>query len=483
MILKFRKILFMLILVPALFSYSQDKIELKNADKLTGKTENGQNIREATGNVHFIHGNVKAYCNSAIQFLDQNKVELRGDVKIFQDTLSLFTSKATYFGNESMAICENNVILKDPKATVKANGCVYYFNEAKAIFSGNVVVTNPKYTITSGKLTYFRNTEDSYAKENVVVTTDSAVIKAEFIDFFKSIGKTFAVEKVSIVSDSSVITSDTLTNYDFEKKSIASGNVMINNLRNNTFVYGNYLENYETKKYTFIKGNSKLFQVEKDTSKKSEKDTLIIYSNIMESYRTFPDKYIATDSVEVIRGSFLSKSGVAVFSKTFTDSIENISLYRNPIVWQDNMQLTGDSVFAVLKNRKIETIYSVRVETLPGSKNSFMIVTNKDSLYQSRFDQIKGKNIYIHFLNNKVKFVDVKKSANSIYFLYENYLPNGVNISEGDDMLIRFDDYQKVRTVRMEKDAKGQYFPENLLNTTSLTLPGFILRSDKPRKR
>jgi lipopolysaccharide export system protein LptA len=470
-------IFFVLILFCFANIFAQDKIELKYSDKLTGRTENGQTIREAIGNVHFVHGNVRVYCNRAFQYIESNKVELIGDVKIFQDTLSLYTPKATYFGNDGKAICEGGVTLKDPNATLRANHGTYFFNEAKAEFDRDVIIINPTYKITSDHLIYFRNTEDSYAKGNVIVVKDSTIIKAENIDFFRKQGKTNANKDVSIEQDSSIIYCDTLTDYSNEKKSIASGNVKLNNLRNHVLVYGEYLENYENTKYTFIKGNARLVQVEK------EKDTMFIYSKTMESYRQVPEHYIAKDSVEVIRNNFFSKSGYAVYSKTDVKDFDKMSFYIKPIVWNDNMQMTGDTIFADLKEKKLQTISAKKIEGLTGSEFSFMIVESKDSNFLDRYDQVTGNNITIYFAEDKVKKVEVQKNSNSLYYMYDNKKANGVNISEGVNMLITFDDDQKVDKVRIEKKPKGQYVPEVKLNTVSLLLPGFNLRKDKPERR
>lgn len=458
-------------------SYGQEKIELKYSDKLTGKTENDQTVRVATGHVHLVHGNVKVYCNTAYQYIDANKVELIGDVKIYQDTLSLFTPRAIYYGNDGKAICEGGVTLKDPNATLRANHGIYYFSEAKAIFDNNVIIINPTYKITSDHLVYLRNSEDSYAKGNVIVVKDSTIIKAENIDFYKRQGKTYATKDVSIEQDSSIIYSDTLTDYSFEKKSIASGNIKLNNLKNNVIVYGDFLENYENTKYTLVKGNAKLVQVEK------EKDTMFIYSKIMESYREIPEHYIAKDSVDVIRDKFYSKSGYAVYSKTYDKELDKMSFYIKPIVWNDNIQMTGDTIFADLKEKKLQIIYAKKIDELPGSEFSFMIVENKDTNFTDRFDQITGKDITIHFMEDKVNYVESNKKSNSIYFMYDNNKGNGVNISEGMNMIITFDKDQKVDKVRIEKNPKGQYVPEVKLNTVTLTLPGFNLRRDKPTRR
>jgi lipopolysaccharide export system protein LptA len=457
--------------------YGQDKIELKYSDKLTGKTENEKTVREASGHVFLVHGNVKVYCNTAYQYIDDNKVELTGDVKIFQDTLALYTPRATYFGNEGKAICEGSVTLKDPNATLKANHGIYYFNEAKAVFDNDVTVINPTYRISSDHLIYLRNSEDSFAKGNVIVLKDSAIIKAENIDFYKRQGKTFATKDVNIEQDSSIIYSDTLTDFSFEKKSIALGKVRLNNLRNNVNVYGNYLENYENTKYTYIKGNAKLVQVEK------EKDTMFVYSKTMESYRQAPEHYIAKDSVDVIRDKFYSKSGYAVFSKTEDKDVDKMSFYIKPIVWNDNIQMTGDTIFADLKEKKLQIIYAKKIDELPGSEFSFMIVENKDTTFANRFDQVTGKDITIHFMDDKVNYVEVNKKSNSLYFMYDSKKGNGVNISEGMDMIITFDKEQKVYKVRIDKNPKGQYVPEVKLSTVTLTLPGFNLRKDKPTRR
>jgi lipopolysaccharide export system protein LptA len=469
-------ILFILAFFASAASVAQDRIELKKSDKLTGKVIDGKSVREANGNVHFVQGNVNVYCDDAVQYIDDNKIELRGNVKMFQDTLSLFTSKAIYYGGDRRAICEGTVTLKDPNATLRANSGVYYFNEAKAHFIGDVIIVNPAYRILSDELTYFRNTEDSFAKGNVVATNDSAVIKAENIDMFKRQGKTFAYKNVSLESDSSIIYSDTLTDYSNEKKSIASGNVKILNLRNNLLVKGNYAENYDMTKYSFVKGNASLVQVEK------EKDTLYIYSNILETFRQKLEMYKAKENAEIIRGNFIAKSDTAIFSKTPVDSLDVISLFPNPVIWQDNLQLTADSVYAEILNNKISFLFAKKIEGLAGSKNSFMILANDDEYFADRYDQVTGNDIKIIFSNDSVRSVDVFKESRSLYFAYDDKKANGVNLSEGENMFITFRE-SKVIKIKVDKNPKGQYVPENKMKEVQLRLPGFNLREDKPVKR
>ena len=454
-------------------AFAQEKVELIHADSLTGRSENGQLIREAQGNVQFKQGNITVFCNSATQFPDQNKVELRGNVKIYQDTMSLFTSKGVYYGNEKRATGEGGVTLKDPNATLRANSGVYFFEQAKADFHGDVIIINPQYKITSTHLTYLRNTEDSFAKGNVIVTTDSAIIKAENIDFYKRQFKTFAYEKVVIDSDSTLIYSDTLTNYSDKKESYASGNVRVESLNNNTILYGNILENYELKNYTKLAGKSKLVQIDK-----TNPDTLFIYSSFMEAFRTKPEYYIATDSVEIIRTNFYSKCGRGIY---FKDS-SKLAMEKEPIVWQDNMQLTGASIYAELPGNKLQSIF-VRKINIPNTKPSFMI-SQGDSLFADRYDQIRSRDISVYIQDDKVDSVVATSNASSIYFIYEDKKANGVNNSEGDNIYIYFDRAENsVSKIRIEKSVKGVYSPEAEIGKVALALPGFTPRNDKPIRR
>lgn len=456
------------------FVYSQEVIELKNSDKLTGKVIDGKSVREAEGNVHFTQGNINVYCNSATQYIDENRLVLSGNVRIYQDTLSLFTSRGVYYGNDKRANGEGGVTLKDPNATLTANRGTYFFNDAKADFKGNVKIENKDYIITSNELIYLRNTEDSFAKGNVVVTTDSAIITADFIDFLKRTGITNAYSNAQIDSDSTIINADTLKNFSFEKKSNASGNVRIKNLRNNVLLTGNYAENFELTNYSNISGNAILIQVENTI------DTLFIYSDKMEAFRNLPEYYKATGNVEIIRNEFLSKSGYAYY---FREN-ETVALQDKPVLWQNNSQMTGDSIYAELPGKVLQKIVVNKIPNLTNSFESFLISQSDSINFKDRYNQIAGNKIEILFENEKLKNVKVFNNSKSIYFVFdESGKANGVNRVTGENMNILFDENEKVIRIIVDKDPVGLYASENNISEITLQLEGFLLREDKPVKK
>lgn len=446
--------------------YPQDKITINHADSLVGRTIDGEQVREAIGNVSLTHNNIKINCTRVIQYFNQNKADLYGNVRVVQDTLSISAPQGTYYGNESKVVCPAGAVLTDPKTTLKANYGIYLFSQDLANFRGNVRITdNNSYTITSDELDYYRNVQKSYARGNVKVVTDSSVIYSDNMIYEKLIGISTATGNVRIESDSTVITSKKATYYEFEKKSIAEDSVRINFLTEDAVVTGDYSENYEKRNYSFIKGNAKLRQIE---TKNEKQDTTFIYSGKMESFRNVPEHYIAKDSVKTIRNDFLSVSNSGYYFRDISGKGGVITLSGDPVVWKDNLQVTGDSIYANFKN-DIDDIFI----------NHSAFAMQESELSAGRYDQISGIFMHIKFLDGEVNYIRVDTNAASIYFVYENELNNGVNRSAGDIIKLYFNE-KKVDRVNIYGKPKGTYFPENLVNLDELRLLGFRIRTNKP---
>ena len=414
---------------------AQDKITINHADSLVGKTIDGEQVREATGNVSLTHNNLNITCNRVIQYFNQNKADLYGNVKVVQDTLSIYAPQGTYYGNESKVICPAGATLTDPKTTLKANYGVYFFNQDLANFRGNVRITdNSTYTINSDELDYYRGVQKSYARGNVVIVSDSSTIYSDNLVYEKLIGVSMATGNVRIESDSTIITSKKATYYEFEKKSIAEENVKIDFLSENAVVYGNYSENYEKTNYSFVKGKARLIQIE---LKEGKTDTTFIFSEKMESFRNKPEHYIALDSVRTIRNDFLSVSQAGYYFRNISGKGGVITLSHDPVVWKEELQVTGDSIYAYFKE-DIDDIFI--------NRSAFALQLN--DVNNNRYDQISGIFMHIKFLDNEVNYIQVDTNAASIYFVYDIDSPNGANRSNGEVIKLYFND-KKVDKVKI----------------------------------
>lgn len=446
--------LLLLIFIYTLTSFAQEKEMIKvTGDSLVGKVVNGESIREVSGNVVLTQGNVRITCKKAIQYLSRNDAELIGSVIATQDTLTIRTERGFYFGNLRKTSSNNGVILEDKKVVLTAEQGEYFFDENKAVFQSNVKLFDTASTLTSQKLIYFRNDDRAIATDNVKIIDSVNTIYADTVDHFRK-----------------------------KQITIASGNVVIKNNSNNTLVFGEHLEDYRENKYTIIDKLPMLVQI--DSSKSIDSlgfesirlDTLFIQCKIMEVFREPAQKFIATDSVKIIRDLFASKNDLTVYLKDEEKIItQKISDEHNqPVLWYDNSQLTGDSITIYIEDKTIRQ--------LDVDGNAFMVSQNKNHL--NRFDQSSASEIKMFFNDNKIQRAEFFGNVYSIYYLYEQEQPNGLMKANSLNAVIIFEG-NEVSEVKLYTNPGSEYYPEQLVdgNEKSFQLPKFIFIEDRPEKQ
>lgn len=89
----------------------------------------------------------------------------------------------------------------------------------------------------------------------------------------------------------------------------------------------------------------------------------------------------------------------------YTAADSTLRWYRNPILWAEGSQQTGDTIYLQLKNKKLRTLQVLQ--------NAFLVNVNADS---ARYNQIKGKLITAFFHEGKLENMFVDGNAESIYF-------------------------------------------------------------------
>ena len=436
-----------------LFAQSEDEKIIVLGDSLVGKIVDGETVREVVGNVRLNQGNVTVTCNKAIQYLARNEAELIGNVIATQDSLTLKTEKGYYFGNLRKTKSISGIILDDTKIVLSADSGEYFFDEARAFFQTNVKLIDSTTTLSSNELTYYKNEDKSIATGNVNITDKENIIFA-----------------------------DTLTHLRRNKFSIADGNVSIKNLRDNLTIFGNHLEDDARLKYTLINKNPILMQV--DTTFNVEKvdqdrisiDTLLIKSKVMESFRSGFDVFKATDSVKILRNNFASVNDLTTYyrdeEKIITDKIFEDA--ERPLLWYENSQLIGDSITIYLSNGEIRS--------LNVNRNTFMLSQNK--IYNQRFDQTSSDSVNLHFLNNRLERAEFAGKVQSIYYLYDDDIPNGLVKSTAHKAVIVFLE-NEIDQVRLFGSPTSEYYPEAKVEGLEriFTLPKFVFKENRPVKK
>ena len=155
---------------------------------------------------------------------------------------------------------------------------------------------------------------------------------------------------------------------------------------------------------------------------------------------------------------------------SFTDSM--IALYKNPILWNEASQITGDTLFIYRKNN--------RLDRMDVQQKAFIIM--EDTL--NKFNQIKGRNMTAWFEENKLNRVNVYGNGQSVYYAKEDdgqY--SGVNDVSCSDMLIKIDS-NKVTKITFYNQPEGTFYPLEEFPEENSLLPDFKwLDSLKPKSK
>lgn len=380
------------------------------------------------------------------KILDGERVrELIGNVRFRQGSVIVDCDRAIQYLQSQRIALEGNVIVRDDTITMKGKRGLYHSSERYAEAFEGVQLDDGTTTLTAGYGRYYPDEKKAFFTTNVIVKDTASQMRA-----------------------------DELTYYRDKKRSIAVGNVEIHNIEDNIRIFGGHFENYNEEKFSRMTQQPRIVQV--DTSG-GKIDTFIVSCRIMESYRDSVKRLIAIDSVQLWSSDLAGECGLAVY---FTD-LDSIVMRKKPFIWYDESQVSGDSIFILLRNRKPEIVYV---------RGDAFAISVSDSSYLKRFNQLTGALITMYFEDGRIQGIHVDQTATSVYFLYEDRkdtsgvvqrTPNGLNRTSGDHVVIYFSN-GRAEKISVISGVEGEYFPENMVEgkESDYYLPGFNWREDRP---
>jgi lipopolysaccharide export system protein LptA len=412
--MRFPYVLVILFIVSASARSQQSKIiELRHADTLNGRTINNEEVRELIGHVHFIQipsdgGSVRVWCDTALQYIAQNKFVLFGKIKVTRDSITIRSREGVYYGDLKMMEGKNGVRLERGNTVLTARQGKYFIDEKRSQFWEDVVLMDTSSTITCNALQY----------------------------------------------------------YEQETRSVATGNVHVLDIENNVNIYGDSLVHIEKNKFTRVLKQPRLLKI--DTTASGVVDTMVVISREMQSIQDTIERFIAIDSVRLVKGGIAGRCGRA----TYFIKNDIISMETNPIIWSDENQITGDSIRIRIEDKRMRSLWV---------KNHAMAISRVDSALPDRFNQLTGRELTMYFHTNKLEQVDVQRNATSLYYLYDNKEPNGINKSSGDRIFIDFV-AGEVDRIKIIGGVQGQYLPEKVIkkHEQEYNLDGFHWYENRP---
>lgn len=471
------------------FAQKKTKVELLNANTLEYDESLGKNVRRLIGDVRLKHEDALMTCDSAYMYAETNSFDAFGNVHIYQgDSIHLFGDSLKYNGDTRKAQLNGNVKLVDKDMTLtstnlnydmkskigyyhsggtiisnknsinlKSNQGYYYTNSKEFFFKDNVVLKHPQYEMFSDTLKYNSFSEITYFFGPTRIISDSNLIYCEngWYDTRKDVSQ--YSKNAYLLSKEQKLYGDSLY---YDRKAgygKAFRNITIIDTVQKIMVNGDYAIHYEKENRSIVTGKTILTMMFENDSLFLHSDTLLSVFDSTQTHRTL----YAFHKVKFYKNDMQGKCDSLVY--TMQDSL--IRLYYDPVLWNDENQLTAEYIEIKMHDGKAEKLEMV---------NTSFIITQEDSV---KFNQIKGKNMTGYFVDNQLSVVDVREDGETVYYAKEDkggYI--GVNKALSTDIRIYLED-KAVNKITFLKKPKATLYPIDQVKSDELILNGFNWRN------
>lgn len=469
------------------------KIELRNAEVLEYDESLGNRARRLLGNVIFEHEGAMMYCDSAYLYED-NSLDAYSNVFINKgDSIKLWCDELNYNGNTEYAKAKRSVKLEDREMTLTTQKLDYNMSTEKAWYNTGGTIIDKENTLTSRIGYYYSNIEELFFKDDVNLVNKKYHLKCDTLRYNTKTEVAFFLGPTEIVSDENTvlctfgwydteldisqfsneatvlstdqsITGDSLY---YNKKygfGLAFGNVVVTDSSQNIILTGERAKYYEVGNTVLLTDSAVMIQDMGEDSLFLHSDTLLsILDTIIDRRILF-----AFHHAKFFKPDMRGKCDSLVYS--YADS--TIRLYRDPILWSDENQLTADSMWIQNRFSRIDKLYM---------KENSMIVSEEDS---AMYNQIKGRYMTGYFKEQRLHRVYVEGNGETIYFAgEEGAQPDNVNKAKASNLIIQISE-NKVKNITFLTQPDATLYPLDLVNISEMKLDGFDWRiEDRPESK
>ncbi len=511
-------------IVPA--QQRNDTSKGKQLDILAAKRYNFQKL-DSTTFVSLAEGVVVRqertlfYADSAVLDQKLNTLEAFGHVHINDaDSVHTYADYLKYYGKEKKAYLNKNVKLTDGKGTLTTNELEYDVNTKIGTYTKGGKVVNGKTVLTSKEGYYYGETRDIFFKQHVVLKDPGFDITTDTLQYNTYLDKaTFIAQTKILTSGRKIKTRDGW--YDLKnKKAYFGSNSEIEDssgtIKSETMVFDDSTGRAEFRKNVVYKGKDTANgydlianHLETDNKKgsfratenpllliKQNKDSIFVRADTLYSARlsdllkerkvpsirdSVNGKMVEADVKDSASNKFFEAySHVRIYSdssQAIGDSVfysprdSAFRLFKNPVVWGQENQLTGDTIYLYLQNNKPQ---KARVF------ENAMAISHAGLDY---YNQVAGKTMNAFFVDGKMNFMRTKGSpAESIYYGQDDRGKFvGVNKSSSDVIDTYFVD-GAVHKIVFRNKLEGTSFPMGQVDHKEIRLRGFKWLDDKRPK-
>ena len=492
-----------------------ERIYLDHADSLYFDDYKKRDTQIVRGHVKFRHQGATLYCDSAYFKQQENTFHAFGHVRMTQgDTLEIRCDTAFYDGRNDveMVHAQHNVIVIHRKTselhtdnlildrkfdivyyddggnysdrvkgvTLSSDWGKYNLSTKEAEFFYDVTLKTKSHVITTDTLLYYSGEEKAHVlggrmvyppqggapvwtKSKIHSIKDGYDVETTNCFFYMDNDRTELFDNSTITSDTRTISGDSLFYDSNTKASKGFGKVKYVDEKNKNQLTAEAVEYDENTG----KGLATINPVFLDFS---QKDTLYLHADTIRM-ETF---FINTDSVyrkvhcyHKVR-MFRNDVQAVCDSMVICSRDSSLTMYVNPIVWNGNRQLLGDSIRLLMND---STIREANIMSKALSIEMEHDLKKPENVY---YNQVTSKVMNAYFNEGKLRMSEAIGSVQTVYFPIEESDSSILFLSyiETDTMRMFLTPERKMEKIWASK-SEGTLYPLNQIPQGKNFLPNF----------
>lgn len=472
------------------------KIKLEGAKSMKNLKVDGENIVRHIGNVRFSYSDTRITCDSSYMNSTRNFFDAYGSVVITQGKTKIYGDKLHFDGNSSWAtVWGKEVLMVDGDTRLKTDQLKYNTKQKYAYYytSGEVISDDLVLTSRNGYL--YSDNNQVYFSGNVVLHssdgdafTDSLnySTKIKVANFFgpsylfynddfiycergsynANFKQATASKRAYLLSKENKIFGDNIFFDDSLGYAYVNGNAVIIDTINQTYIYGQQAQYWEEGGRAKVNGKPHVAMVDSKDTLYLKADTLLV--------NEFKTPALPDSSYTLLRGlgsvMFFRNDVQGLCDSIRYNTFDSIMLmYGNPVLWENNNQMTADIIEGFTKNSTIERM------KFKGS--AFVAMEEAPDIY----NQMRGKDIVARFVGGNLTWVDVIGNAQAVYYMRDGDDFSIVNRAESSNITINIKN-NKIARIRFSQQPKSNLYPVDKVDREEITLNGFKWLGEKRPK-
>ena len=380
------------------------------------------------GDVCFRHDSSYMYCDSAYFFEQTNSLEAFSNVRMEQgDTLFVYGDYLFYDGNTQVAYLRENVRMENGQVTLftdslnyeRIPNIGYYFEgglivdslnqlssfygqyspETKlAVFNDSVRLENTDFTLYSDTLHYDTQSKIATILGPSVIVSDSGTIYTSR-GWYDTVNNTsLLLDQSQVESGEKILIGDSIFYNRDTGMGEVYGNMSLIDTAQHVTLQGEYGYYNEQTGYAFATDSARFLEY-------SQGDTLFLHADTLQMV-TVDSIYREIKAYYGVRFYRTDMQGVCD-SMQFNTRDSVLYMYTEPVLWNEQYQLYGDTIAIYMNDSTIEYAHVIQFA---------FAAQHVDSSY---YNQLKGNDLKAYFEGQAVHQIDVAGNAESIFYPLE----------------------------------------------------------------